>query len=153
MSRESSNDSAKTMAQPGYPWWEPYVFTAGVLLAFVVVLIAFGHVATIPYIEPILFVLATTAAVIAAFRKSSTSPTVIDKALLVTFFSLASVGYISKAANLLGFGFAGLALVWLCLSIHAVVIRHARRKEQLAKLDRAVETLSRALPVEQKEAD
>jgi len=151
MHSESSNDTTNSRNQPEYPWWEPYVFTGGVLVAFVIVLIAFGYVARIPYIEPILFVLATIAAVVAAFRASSTTPTVIGKVLLAGSFTLASVAYFSKAERLLGCGFAGMALVWLCLSIHAGAIQRARRKERLAKLDRAVETLSRALPSEQKE--
>ena len=151
MNRESSSDTVKSRNQPEYPWWEPYLFTAGVLVAFVMVLIAFGFVARIPHIEAILFVLATIAAVVSAFRASSTNPTVIGKVLFAGFFTLASVAYFSKPERWLGFGFAGMAFVWLCLSIHAGAIQRARRKERLAKLDRAVETLSRALPSEPKE--
>jgi len=38
-----------------------------------------------------------------------------------------------------------LAAVWLCLLIYAGVVRHKLRKEVSAKLDRAVETLRRAV--------
>ena len=148
-----NKEFATELAKPRHRWWEPYLFTAGVLLAIVVAFIVFGYITTIPYVELILFVLATIAAVATAFRSSSTIPTFIDKILVATFFTLASVAYISMAESALALVFAGMALIWLCLSVHAVVIRRARLKEQTAKFGLTVEALSRALSGDQKSSD
>lgn len=128
-----------------WPWWEPYVFTAFFLAAVVALLMVFGYIARIPFVEHILFALMTVAAVIEASRRSSTVPSLAGNISLTLFFSVACFAYVSKAELLLGIGYAVLAVIWFCLSINAAVARRRMKRERSAKLDRAVETLRRAV--------
>lgn len=127
-----------------WPWWEPYVFTAGVLAAFVVVLIAFGFLTRIPYLEPALFVVMTFAAAVNAFRRCSTTSSLAGNLCLTMFFGLASAVYLAKSEFLLGGGYGTLAVIWLCLAVRAGIIHREFQKERSDKLDRAVEILRRA---------
>lgn len=145
MSAHADDNADKKTLGPNWPWWEPYVFTAFVLAAFVVLLMVFGFIARIPFAEHILFALMTIAAVIEAFRRSTRVPSLGGQVFLVVFFGLASFAYFSKNQFWFGIGYAVLATVWVCLSINAGIARHKLRKAASAKLERAVETLRRAI--------
>ena len=123
------------------PWWEPYIFTAFVFAGFIVLLILFGYVASIPVIEPVLFGLITIAAIIEAFRKRSGDPSVVGNFMFSIFLGLASAACFSKANLVIGTGYAVLCVIWLCLSINAGYLRRTMNKDRQAKLDRAVATL------------
>ena len=128
-----------------WPWWEPYVFTACIAAAFIALLMACGYIGRIPFVEHVLFALMTIAAVIGAIRRPTTALSLAGNIFVSLFFALASLAYLLKAHPLLGIGYAVLAGIWLCLSINAGVTRHRQKREASAKLDRAVETLRRAV--------
>ena len=138
--QRDENSAAKDVGRK-WPRWDPYLFTAGVLTTLIVLLIVFGYVTRIPFVEHILFVLMTIAAVVQAVRKSSTLSSVGGNILLSAFFGLAGVAYFSKSELVLGIEYSVLAIIGLSLAVHAGVIRHRLRKEGLVRLDRAVETL------------
>jgi hypothetical protein len=145
MNVRSDSEVTQEHGRRKWPWWEPYAFTAGVLAAFVVVLIAFGYIARVPYFEHVFFVLWAIAVWVGVFRGSSTPPSLVGNICLAAFFGLAGVAYLSKSKYVLGIGYVGLAPICLFLAIRAGTIQRARTKEGLAKLDRAVETLRRAV--------
>ena len=58
---------------------------------------------------------------------------------------LVSIACVSNAQSVLGLAFADMALVWFCFSVHARIMKRLQRKERLAKLDRAVKNLDRAM--------
>ncbi len=95
MSIHADGNTDEKTPGPKWPWWEPYVFTACVLAAFVVLLMVFGYIARIPFAEHILFALMTIAAVIEAIRRSTTAPSLAGQIFLVVFFGLASFAYFS----------------------------------------------------------
>ena len=141
MNTQRDKKSPSKDAGRKWPWWEPHVFTAGVLAALVVLMIACGYITRIPFVEHILFALMTIAAIIQVVRRSSTATSVGGNVALSVFFGLASLAYSSKSELLLGIEYSVLSVIWLALAIHAGVIRHRMRKERLARLDRAVDTL------------
>ena len=138
--QRDENSAAKDVGRK-WPRWDPYLFTAGVLTALIVLLIVFGYVTRIPFVEHILFGLMTIAAVVQAIRRSSTLSSVSGDILLSAFFGLAGLAYLSKSELLLGIEYSVLSVIWLSMAAHAGVNRHTLRKEGLARLDRAVETL------------
>lgn len=139
ISSASKDDSRK------WPRWGPYVFTAGVLAALIVMMIVFGYVARIPFVEHILFGLMTIAAVVQVVRRSSTASSVGGNVLLSGFLGLAGLAYFSKSELVLGIEYSALSAIWFALAIRAGVIRHRMRKEGLRRLDRARETLRAAV--------
>ena len=142
-------DSDSQSQDQKWPWWEPYVVTGCIAAAFIAFLMVCGYIGRIPFVEHVLFVLMTIAAVVAAVRRSTTVFSLAGSILLFLFFALASLAYLLEVQLLLGIGYAVLAGVWLCLSINAGVTRHRQKGEGSAKLDRAVETLRRAIQDEE----
>ena len=145
MNVRSDSEVTEENGRRKWPWWESYVFTAGVLATFVVVLIALGYIAGIPHLEHVFFALMTIATLVRVFRRSSTPPSLAGNILLAAFFGLAGAAYLSKSEFVWGISYAILALTCLFLAVRAGSILRARRKERLAKLDRAVESLRRAV--------
>ena len=139
---DETRHAMNSMRQP--PWWERYVFTACVLGGFAVFLIVCGYIGRIPFAEHALLVLMTIAGVVEAIRTPLKARSVLGHVLLMGFLALASCAYISQGAHLLGAGYSFLAIVWLCLAISVVRMRHRLGKEGSLKLERAVESLRRA---------
>lgn len=122
-----------------YPWWEPYAFTAGILGAFILLLIAFGYVAQIPLIRPILLTLATLGAVFRVTRK--TAEPVAWNILATGFFGLLSCSYIAKDEISLAVWSATLAGIWFVITIIAVGKRRRINQDAFAKSARSLERL------------
>lgn len=106
---------------------------------------AFGMVGDYPYILMGLFLLSTLFAVVTVLRSRALRPSVFSNALPAIFFALASAAYFSEPDLFLGAAFASMSIVWICLTIHAVMLKRRLRSERLQKLDRAVELLGRAM--------
>ena len=132
-----------------WPWWEPYVFTAFAAAAFVALLIVLGFVAEIPFAVHILFAVMTLVGLLEAVLKPSKPGSVFGCICAMVFFGLAGMAYVSQAQVLLGIGYSTFAAIWAGLSIKAGITRHRMRREQLARLDRALDSLRGAVQEDQ----
>ncbi|RMG38534.1 MAG: hypothetical protein D6725_06955 [Planctomycetota bacterium] len=153
MDQSSTENPERKSSGRSWPWWKPYVFTLGMLLAVVVFLIACGIFADflerIPFAWPMFFSLWTLAAIIESFRESRAASSLVGNLLLSLFFGLAALAYSIKPDPTLAVSYGLLAVIWLCLAVKAGTMRRKRQKQQLPKLDRAVETMSRAVGQEE----
>ena len=104
-----------------YPWWEPYVFTAVLLLGFAVAFIALGFAASIPYFLPCIFAVATAGALWDAVRNPP--KLVIDKAFTACFLVLMGFGAFFVATKFLSLAYFGMAMAWFGLAIHAATVQ------------------------------
>ena len=145
MNIDDDRESTVTTDGPKWPWWEPYVYTAGVFAAVIVLLMGFGVVARLPFAEHIVFGLMTIAGLVEAVRKSASAPSLAGNISFVVFFGLAGFAYFSMGQRFLGFGYVLLTVIWLYLSANAAVTRHKLAKESSARLGRAVETMRRVV--------
>ena len=106
MDRASAENPDRNTSGRNWPWWEPYVFTVGVLVAFVAFFIACGifgdFLERIPFGWPVFFGLWTMAAIVESFRKSRTASSLVGNLLLSLFFGLAAVAYATKSDRVLG---------------------------------------------------
>jgi len=144
---ETSKNKESDVKEAGRsrPWWEPYVFTAFAAAAFVAVLIVLGFIAEIPFAVHILFAVMTLVGLLEAILKPSKPGSMFGCICAMVFFALAGTAYISQAQVLLGVGYFTFAAIWAGLSINAGITRHRMRREQLSRLDRAVDSLRRAV--------
>ena len=145
MNTSKNKESDVTKGGRKWPWWEPYVFTAFAAAAFVALLIVLGFIAEIPFAIHILFAVMTLVGLLEAILKPSKPSSVFGCICATVFFGLAGMAYVSQAQVLLGVGYFTFAVIWASLSIKAGITRHRMRREQLARLDRAVDSLRRAV--------
>ena len=143
------NPDHNNTPRSNWPWYEPYMFTGGVLVVFVAFLIACGilgdFLKRIPFGWAIWLGLFTAAGVADFFRKPDRLPSVIWPLLLALFFGVAAFAYHTNVDRWFGIWHAVLAGLFLCVAVKSGIVRHRLRKEQLAHLDQAVETLRRAV--------
>lgn len=125
---DSLSAMSESSKQQKYPWWEPYVFTAVVLIGFLVAITTFGYAASIPFFLPGMFAVVTVGGLRDAVRKPPKS--VIDKALFACFLSLLSIGSVTETI-FLSFVYLGMAMTWFAVAFHAGM---ALRKTYLAWL-------------------
>ena len=129
-----------------YLWWEPYLYTSTVIFVIGISCFAFNFIASaVSYFEPIMFGVVTALAFVSVLRRKMSNPRVIGKVLMTMFLMIASIAYVFSAERVIGLAFAAMALVWFCLSVHAGITKRLQRQERLAKLDRAVNSLDRAM--------
>ena len=125
------------------------MFTGGVLVAFVGFLIAcaiFGDfLERIPFGWAVWLGLFTVAGVFDFFRKPDRMPSATWPLLLSLFFGVAAFAYHTNPDRWFGAWHAVLASLFVCLAMKSAIRRHRLRKERLARLDQAVETLRRAV--------
>ena len=145
MKTSEDNESDVKAAGRSWSWWEPYVFTAFAAAAFLALLIVLGFVAEIPFAVHILFAVMTLVGLLEAILKPSKPGSVFGCICAMVFFGLAGTAYVSQAQVLLGIGYFTFAAIWAGLSIKAGITRYRMRREQLARLDRAVDSLRRAV--------
>lgn len=124
-----------------YHWWEPYSFTASLFVGIAIVMVVLGYIGSFPYVQPALFGMATLLSIVSAFRKTVDTPSAIVRFLAASFFALACYAYFSQGEPGLAGGFGAMAIAWFGLTIHAVLLNRSRRKERLAKLDRAINSI------------
>lgn len=150
MNEFSPQNPGRNTSRGTTPWWEPYVFTGGVLIAFVAFFIAcgiLGHVLQrIPFAWALWLALFTVAGVIDFFRKPNTTPSATWPLLLSVFFGLAAFAYRTNPDRWFGVWHTLLAILFACLAIKCALTRYRLRKEQLARTDQAVETMRRGWP-------
>jgi len=146
-SMKTSTNAESDVTKGGRNWlcWEPYVFTAFAAAAFVALLKVLGFIAEIPFALHILFAVMTLVGLLEAILKPSKPGSVFGCICAVVFFGLAGMAYISQAQVLLGVGHFTFAAIWAGLSIKAGITRYKMRREQLARLDRVVDSLRRAV--------
>jgi len=145
MNTSKSKESDVTKNGRKWPWWEPYAFTAFAAAAFVALLIVLGFIAEIPFAIHILFAVMTLVGLLEAILKPSNPGSVFGCICAMVFFALAGTAYILQAQVLLGVGYFTFAAIWAGLSIKAGITRHRMRREHLSRMDRAVDTLRRAV--------
>lgn len=145
MTKQSDQISDPPSTARNWPWWEPYAFTAGVFAAFVALLACLWLVGRHPFAEHVFFVGMTVASILEAARGTSRQPAVLSNFCCLLMTTLAAVGYLSQANQLLGVGYAVLAGAWASMTINAVVTRRRLRREASARLDASVERVRRAL--------
>ena len=144
---ETSKDKKSDVKAAGrsWPWWEPYVFTAFAAAAFLALLIVLGFAAEIPFAVHILFAVMTLVGLLEAILKPSKPSSVLGCICATVFLGLAGMAYVSQTQVLLGVGYFTFAVIWAGLSIKAGITRYRMHHEQLARLDRAVDSLRRAV--------
>jgi len=145
MEISKNKESDVKEAGRSWPWWEPYVFTAFAAAAFVAVLMVLGFIAEIPFAVHILFAVMTLVGLLEAILKPAKPGSVFGCICAMVFLGLAGTAYVSQAQVLLGIGYLTFAAIWAGLSIKTGITRHRMRREQLARLDRAVDSLRRAV--------
>jgi len=146
MNEEDAREPKESKHPLRYPWWEPYLYTGAVIIVIGISCFAFSFIArAVSYFEPIMFGVATALVFVSVLRRKTSNPRVIGKVLMTMFFMIASIAYVSNAERVIGLAFAAMALVWFCLSVHAGITKRLQREERLAKLDRAVNSLDRAM--------
>ena len=122
MDRSSAENPKRYPSWQGWPCWEPYIYTVGVLIAFVAFIIACGLLGDFldqrSFGWPIFFGLCTMGALIGSLRKSRTMSSLTGNLLISTFFSLAAISY---AALAVCYGLLGMILF-------ALVVKAGRRK-------------------------
>ena len=145
MNTPRADNPDRIKCRHNWPWWEPYVFTAGVLAAFVVFFIACGIFGSaldrFPFGWTIWLALFTAAAVADLLRRSSRSYSLIWPLLLSMFFGAAAIAYRTRPDRWFGVWHGALAILFLCSAVKSGVLQHRMKKEGLARLDRAGETL------------
>jgi hypothetical protein len=118
--------------------WKPYVFTGGLLAAFILLSLVWGAVERTGHSDLIFFLLMAAASVAPpySYRKVSRSaPWGYIVALLI--FGLLSCAYFTHDEPWLGVGYAVLAVILFARSIRAAKARREVQQEVLARADRA----------------
>jgi len=138
-SSEETESSSKDAIS--YHWWEPYSFTASLLVGIAIVMVVLGYIGSFPYVQPALFGIATILSIVSAFRKTVNAPSAIVRFLAASFFALACYAYFTQGEPGLASGFGAMAIAWFGLTIHAIMVNRARKNERLAKLDRAINSI------------
>lgn len=141
MSQAPPNETGKRPTSIEYPWWEPYVFTAFVIVGVIVFLMVVGWIDRIPLMEHILLGLMTLAALFDFFRAKHEMPAIAGKLGSTLFFGFIAGLYLFDRQWIPGIGYAVIALIWLVLLVLAAIERRRIRRETFKKLDRAIESL------------
>jgi hypothetical protein len=141
----------KTPPPPRWPWWEPYAFTAGLLVMVAVFLVVGGYL--LPVVGGLLephgigdygfLVLSTLLVVYELFGKNTRVRSLAGCLLCTGFFALVSFSYFSLQELYLAAGFGVLTAACTGLSVKAVVVGRRLRAKQSEKLRQASETMRR----------
>jgi len=147
--RAGPDHSRATPRLRGWPWWEPYVFTLGVLLAFIGFIVAcgvFGDFLDHIFLGwPLFLGLCTIGALIGSFRKAGALASPVWSALMSVWMGMAAVVHVTKAEHPLALWYGLLAAIWCIITTRAVVMRGVTKRERLARMERTVETVRRAV--------
>ncbi len=128
-----------------WPWWQPYLFTSGVLAAFVVLLLFFDFLASIPWAEPILFGLLTLAAVVHAFRKPLRPPSYWSELVLALALGLGCLACLAEQQVLLSVCYGALSLTWLGVALRCATLRRSMLKVRSAERNRALQAFEQQI--------
>ena len=125
--------------------WGPYVFTFGLLVLFIVALGIYSYARELTGLELVLFSLATLHAWF-FYRGEFDGPHSISQPVLLTFICIAMCFGDMVRGELLGcVGFGVLSVIWSAITWKRVIGRAAMKRERRAKLDRVVESVTRAV--------
>ena len=125
--------------------WGPYVFTFGLLVLFIVALGIYSYARELPGLELLLFSLASLHAWF-FYRGEFADPHSISQPVLLTFICIAMCFGDMVRGELLGcVGFGVLSVIWSAITWKRVIGRAAMKRERRAKLDRVVESVTRAV--------
>ena len=146
-----SDPDDRTTPRPTWPWWEPYLFTTGILAMVAAFFIAGGYLLPVVgrYLEAydlgdhIFLILTTLTLVLEAVRKSTRAPSLTGFVFCTVFTALVSFSYWSRDETYFGVGFGILTATGIGLSIRAALIRSRLRVEQAEKIQQASETMRR----------
>tara|TARA_B100000809_G_C15013014_1_gene485636 strand:+ start:111 stop:701 length:591 start_codon:yes stop_codon:yes gene_type:complete len=146
-----SDPDKRTTPRPTWPWWEPYVFTAGILAMVAMFLIVGGYLLPVvsSYLEAndlgdhIFLILTSLTLVLEAVRKSTRAPSLTGCVFCTVLTALFSLSYWSRDETYFGVGFGLLTATGIGLSVRAALIRTRLRVEQAEKIKQASETMRR----------
>ena len=125
--------------------WCPYVLTFGLLVLFIVALGIHSYARELPGLELVLFSLATLHAWF-FYRGEFAGPHSISQPILLTFICIAMCFGDMVRGELLGcVGFGILSVIWSAITWKRVIGRAALKRERRAKLERVVESVTRAV--------
>ena len=125
--------------------WCPYVLTFGLLVLFIVALVIHSYARELPGLELVLFSLATLHAWF-FYRGEFAGPHSISQPVLLTFICIAMCFGDMVRGELLGcVGFGVLSVIWSAITWKRGIGRAAMKRERRAKLDRVVESVTRAV--------
>ena len=125
--------------------WCPYVLTFGLLVLFIVALGIHSYARELPGLELVLFSLATLHAWF-FYRGEFDGPHSISQPALLTFICIAMCVGDMVGGELLGFiGFGVLSMIWSAFTWRRVRGASPMKRERRAKLDRVVESVTRAV--------
>ena len=125
--------------------WCPYVLTFGLLVLFIVALGIHSYARELPGLELVLFSLATLHAWF-FYRGEFAGAHSISQPILLTFICIAMCFGDMVRGELLGcVGFGILSVIWSAITWRRGIGRAAMKRERRAKLDRVVESVTRAV--------
>ncbi|MEC7602569.1 MAG: hypothetical protein VX668_01010 [Planctomycetota bacterium] len=125
--------------------WCPYVLTFGLLVLFIVALGIHSYARELPGLELVLFSLATLHAWF-FYRGEFAGPHSISQPILLTFICIAMCFGDMVRGELLGcVGFGILSVIWSAITWRRGIGRAAMKRERRAKLERVVESVTRAV--------
>ena len=141
----SENGSMAPKSMQRWSAWCPYVLSFGLLVLFIVALGIHSYARELPGLELVLFSLATLHACF-FYRGEFAGPHSISQPVLLTFICIAMCFGDMVRGELLGcVGFGILSVIWSAITWKRGIGRAAMKRERRAKLDRVVESVTRAV--------